>query len=194
MKSTLRKAATGLMAASFLLFIACKENNRIAKENEDRKEAAEEKNDKKFDTKATEKDAQFVVDNVSSNHAEIKLARLAQKKSTDAKIKDLARMLEQDHVALLNGLKGLASKKGISVVEQEGDDAKEKYETLEKKDAKDFDRAWTETLMDKHETSIKKFENYANDATDADLKSLINEALPKLRKHHDKLMEYNKKH
>ena len=192
MKPALIKTTMSFMAVSFLAFTSCKENTRIAKE--DSKEVAEEKNDKKFDSKATEKDAQFVVDNVTSNYAEIKLARLAQKKSTDPKIKELAQMLEQDHVALLNELKGLAARKGISVPTEATDDAVEKYEDLNKKDAKDFDGEWTETLMDKHEKSIKKFEGYANDATDEDLKTLINSALPKLRKHHDKLMEYNKKH
>ena len=192
MKSILLKASVSLMAASFLMFTACKENTKIASDKS--KEAAEEKNENKFDTKATEQDAQFVVDNVSANQAEIKLARLAQKKSTDAKIKELAQLLEQDHVALLNELKGLASKKGISVPAELTDNAIDKYEDLDKKNAKDFDKAWIETLMDKHEKSIKKFEGYANDATDADLKTLINNALPKLRKHHDKLMEHNKKH
>lgn len=173
------------------LYASCGDADESLKE--DSKEQAEEKNDSALTSKAAEKDADFVVDVVSSNYGEIKLAQLAQQKSTNAEIKEVAKMLETDHTAVLNELKSLASTKGITVPTEAPADANDKAKELSDDKASEFDKDWCETLMDKHKASINKFENAANDVTDPDLKAWVNNTLPKLRTHHDKLMECHKK-
>ena len=157
-----------------------------------RKEA-EDANDTALATRAAEKDAQFVVDVVASNYGEVKLAKLAQQKSSHKELKDVAKTLENDHNAVLSDLKALASNKGITVPTEETGEAKDKLEGLTKAKTSEFDKEWCETLMDSHKTSISKFENAATDLADADLKNFVNTVLPKLRTHHDKLMECHKK-
>jgi putative membrane protein len=38
-------------------------------------------------------------------------------------------------------------------------------------------------MVDEHEAAVRKFENAANNAKDAEIKALATEALPKLRGH-----------
>lgn len=171
-------------------FTACNDEEDTAGTT---KAEAENKNDSAIDTKAAERNAEFVVDVVASNIGEVKLAQLAQQKSSNAEIKDVAKMLESDHSAVLTDLRSLANKKGITVPSEEAAAAKDKAKELSEEKAAEFDKEWCETLMDNHKNSISKFENAAKDLTDPDLQSFVNAVLPKLRTHHDKLMECHKK-
>jgi putative membrane protein len=154
---------------------------------------AEEKNDTAMLNKAAEKEAQFLVDVVGSNYGEIKLARLGHQRASNSELKDVARNLERDHEALLNDLKALASKKGITIPTEENGDSKDKLKELTDEKASVFDKEWCETLMDTHRASITKFENAEKEISDPDLKSFVSSVLPKLRTHHDRLMECHKK-
>lgn len=157
------------------------------------KNEAEDTNDSTMFTKTAEKEAQFVVDVVASNYGEVKLARLAKQKASNGELKDVARILEQDHSGVLADLKSLASKKGITIPTEENGDSKDKLKELSDEKASTFDKEWCETLMDNHKTSITKFENAANNISDPDIKSFVDSVLPKLRTHHDRLMECHKK-
>ena len=157
------------------------------------KNEAEDKNDSALSTKAAEKDAQFVVDVIASNYGEVKLARLAQQRASNSELKDVAKMLEKDHNAVLTDLKAMASKKGTTIPTEENGDSKDKLKELTGKKASEFDKEWCETLMDNHKASISKFENAANDISDPDIKNFVDTVLPKLRIHHDRLMECHKK-
>lgn len=196
MKITRKLIAIALITSS-VFFAACGDDADNDGNNSDTtattKDDAEDKNDSALSTRAAEKDAQFVVDVVTSNYGEVKLAQLAQQKSSNKELKEVAKMLETDHTAVLNDLKSMASKKGITVPTEESGVAKDKLKDLSDDKPSEFDKEWCETLMDNHKNSISKFENAANDATDPDLKNFVNTVLPKLRTHHDKLMECHKK-
>src|SRR5689334_17666233 len=102
----------------------------------DSKKVAEDRNDDKFNEKDTEKDAQFVVDAISANYAEIKLAKEAEKYATEKDVKELAAMLVTQHTKLLDELKKYATSKVISVPTEETDKEEKKAEDLKTK--KDF--------------------------------------------------------
>lgn len=196
MKISWKPVAIAFISANIFLS-ACGDAGDADESNSDTaattKNEAEDKNDSALATKAAEKDAQFVVDVVTANYGEVKLAQLAQQKSANAEIKDVAKMLETDHNAVLADLKSLAATKGITVPTEESGEAKDKVKDLSDDKSSEFDKEWCETLMDNHKNSISKFENAANDLTDPDLKNFVNTVLPKLRTHHDKLMECHKK-
>lgn len=196
MKISWKPVAIAFITANFFL-TACGDASTADDGNSDTtattKNEAEDTNDSALATKAAEKDAQFVVDVVASNYREIKLAQLAQQKSSNSEIKGVAKMLETDHSAVLNDLKAMASNKGITIPTEESGEAKDKLKDLSDDKKSEFDKEWCETLMDSHKNSISKFENAANDVSDADLKNFVNTVLPKLRTHHDQLMECHKK-
>jgi|SRR5688572_7188959 len=160
--------------------------------SDESKTQAEDANKEKFD-KAAEKDAQFVVDQVSGNYAEVKLAQLAQQKSTNAEIKSIAAMLESDHTAVLNDLKSFATKKNISIPAEESQDAKDKIQKLNEEQSTAFDKRWCDELMDKHTKGIKSYEDASTNLEDPELKSWAANLVPKLKMHHEKLEACHKK-
>jgi putative membrane protein len=174
-----------LTLASLFAFASCNEARR--EQEQDSNEVAEEANDDKFEDNDMEKDADFVAEAVASNYAEIKMAKLAQQRSSNAEVKEIARMLEADHTKVLNELKTLAQTKAITVPVEEKDEAKRKLENLTEEDAEDFDKKWLEQMEDAHEKSIDKFEKRADKGEDADIKAFAGKTLPHLRMHKEKI-------
>jgi len=173
-----------MIAFAALAMASCTPKDKAADSNE----VAEEANEEKFDDKKDEKDAEFVSEVVASNYAEIELARLASTRSDNAQVKEVAKMLEEDHNKLLTELQAFAGTKAISVPSEPKDDAKKKIEDLTKEeDIKDFNKEWCKEMADKHEKTIEKFEDRAEKTEDADLKIWITQTLPHLRTHLDKV-------
>lgn len=179
-----------------LFFISC-DSASSGSDNSDTaattKNQAEEINDSAMASNAAEKDAQFMVDVAASNYGEVKLAKLALQKSSSKEIKEVAKIIETDHSAVMSDLKTLSASKGITIPSEESGEAKDKLKELANENTSGFDKEWCEILMDNHKNSISKFENAANNVSDPDLKNFVNTVLPKLRTHHDRLMECHKK-
>lgn len=184
-KHTINWGMALVLASS--LIVACQDETKP----EESKDVAKEHNEEKFKTDSSEDKAAFVVNAVSGNIAEVKLAQLAIEKSTDNEIKEIAKMLEADHSAALSDLQSLASTKAISIPTDEPDKTKELIKDLSDDKPADFDKAWVKALMDKHEKTIGDYEKALNDLKDEDIKTWINKVLPKVRTHLDKLMAIN---
>lgn len=138
-------------------------------------------------------DDEFIKDQVAGNYDEIDLAKSAAKKATAKELKQIADYLVSDHSKALDKLRKMATARKLSVATASSDDANKTISSLENKTASEFDKAWCETLIDKHKSTISKYESAATSVTDAQLKSFVNETLPKLRMHLDKLMAYHGK-
>jgi putative membrane protein len=187
MKYTFNKLAIALLVAGSLA-VSCEDST---KKPEESKEIAEDKNDAKFKADSSEDKASFVVDAVGGNIGEVKLAQLAEEKSSSKSVKEIAKMLVDDHTAALADLKTLAANKGISIPTDEPDKIKETIKDLSDDKPADFDKNWTKALMDKHEKTINSYEKELGETKDEDIKAWINKVLPKIRTHHDKLMAFN---
>ncbi len=156
-------------------------------DNDDSKERADEANDEKFEDNSMERDADWVADVVEANYGEIKFATLAKQRSSNAEVKAIADMLVQQHTKTLNELKTLAQNKSITIPVEEDDEARRKTERFADEAGKDFDKKWTKEMIDRHEESINKFERRLDNTEDAELKTFINNTLPTLRTHLDRL-------
>lgn len=158
------------------------------KESTNTNEIAEEANEEKFSDQKEENDADFVAETVAANYAEITLAKLAAQKSDNTQIKEVAQLLEKEHSKMLEELQTFASLKAITVPSEEEDEAKRKIEDLTKEDdVKEFNREWCKAMVDQHEENIREFESRLEKTKDADLKILIDQKLPDLRAHLDKV-------
>jgi putative membrane protein len=172
--------------------IACNDSANEASNND----GEEMRNDTSTTTGTTavaEKDAQFVMDVAASNMAEIKMAQLAQQKGNNQEVKDLGKMLETDHSAVLSEITNYAGQKGVTVPSEEKPEAKEAHNTLNGKTGKEFDKEWCGHMIEMHKKSISKFEGAQNELADADLKTWAGNTLPKLRTHLEKLEQCNNK-
>ena len=169
-------------------------DERTEERAEKTQDIAEDANDDKFDDNDVKDDADFVADQVAANYAEVKMAKLAEERSSVAEIKKIAKMLESDHNKKLEELKSLASKKAITVpVEADKDAIKTVEDLRDEKDVKDFNKDWCEEMVDKHEKTIKVFEDKLDDTQDPELKTWISNTLPGLRSHLDQLKACHEK-
>jgi putative membrane protein len=153
-----------------------------------RREVAKDVIDDKFDSKAEEKIAQFVVEEVSANYAAIEMSKLVVDHSDNNELKQLAVRLVKDHTMFLNGLTRLAADKQITVPTEPGEAARNEIKQLSEITTKGFDKPWCDRMMVEHQRMISKFEKAATTLTDTGLKDWVNKVLPLLREHLDKLM------
>lgn len=183
-----------MIAGVLLALTACNESRRgnDSNLNESRNEAAAESNQDKF-AGQTQKDAEFTYEAVASSYGEIKLAELANQRSRNNEVKNLAKMLLTDHTAALNELKTIAQAKAISIPVEERETAEKKIDNLADKSGEEFDKKWTGEMLDMHKETINKFENRLDATEDAELKAYISKTLPVLKKHRDELEALDEK-
>jgi putative membrane protein len=172
-----------------LLLPSCSTNDKP----EDPKETAEKQNEVKFDTNKQQKDAQFLVDAAEMNMEEIRLGQLAQQKGTSAHVKELGKMMEDAHTKSLRDLTVLAKSKNITIPSSPTDDAHDSYRKLNDKTGNDFDKAYTDLMVDKHEDAIDTFEKAASNSNDIDIRNWATTSLAQLRTHLNHSVEYQKK-
>lgn len=170
-----------------LLLTACSD------EPKETKEVAKEQNEQKFETKAGEKDAQFVVDATSGSYDEVRIADVAIAKSMNEEVKKLAGSLKDDHNMIISDLKKVGESKAISLPSAASTDAEKDATDLTEKKAKDFDKDWLDKVKSMHEKSIKKYEDASANATDADIKTWAGTTLAKIRQHLDMITQLQDK-
>ncbi|HTA83484.1 MAG TPA: DUF4142 domain-containing protein [Bacteroidia bacterium] len=135
------------------------------------------------DTTAKGKDKQFVYKAAEINLEEIKMGQLAQQKAVMPDVKNLGKMLEQDHTKLWNELTELAREKSITIPTSLDEDAKNDYEKLADKSGVDFDKNFSDMMVKGHKEAIAMFEKESVHANDADIQSWATTTLPVLQKH-----------
>ncbi len=157
---------------------SCKNNKP-----EDAKDVAEEHNDAKFDK--NKDDAQFLVNAAEINLEEIQLAELAEHNSNVTEVKNLGKMMEEEHSKCLSDLAGLAKKKSITIPTSATEKAQNTYKDLSKKTGLDFDKKYCDMMVSGHKDAIALFEKASTESVDADIKEWALATLPTLRTHLD---------
>lgn len=170
------------------LLCACTRTSKI----ENSSKIATKQNDKHFDERNDKKEAQFIVETIANNYAEVKLAQLARTKSSNPNVKDLAKTLENDHAKIITTLKGFANKKGIAIPLEENPKAKSEIKRLAEEGEQKFNKEWCDLLTEKHKKTIRKFENTWAKTDDLDLRNWINETLPGIKDHKEQLESCDK--
>ena len=175
-----------------VLVTACGDKKSKETTNGNDKEMADEVNDEKFETKDSEKEADFLVKAVAANMAEIKLAKLGSEKSANSEIKSLARQLEKDHTLILSDLRKLGEKRGVTLPNIITEDDSTEIEDLRNEKLVDFDKKWLKELEDRHKSSLKSYKDCADDAKDVELQNLANQHIVTIESHHhmiEKMLE-----
>lgn len=154
---------------------------------------AKKENDKNFDNKSSEKEADFVVETIAGNFANVKFAQLAMDRSGNETVKEVAEMIDKDHEQLIKELKGFANMRGIAIPLEENENAHRKLKDLSDTDDKSFDEKWCNELTSRHEKTIQSLEDMWERTNDEELKKWINSALPGLRNNLVKLNSCHEK-
>jgi putative membrane protein len=180
------KQASSYLLLGAIVFASC--NN--ANENES-KTLAEDRNEEKFsDNKNAERNAQFLVDVTASNQEEIQLARLAQQKSRNNEVVEIAKTLENDHTAMGNEIKEIATAKSISLPSDDNQSYQDKLNKMNEKNEADFNKDWVNEMIDMHKAKINKLESASdNENIDPEIRAVVNNALPKVKMHLEMLQQ-----
>jgi len=181
MKTLLNLLVQILLVGALLACMQC-----TPQKEKDGKEAAEEKNDGKFETKESEQDAQFVVNAIDDSYTILSLAEMGQQRGGDKIAKEAGKVIDAQ-TKVLNRLKTYAAAEVISIPEGP-ENVKEDHRDLFDEEKK-FDEKWCREVINRNEKMIKDFEEYAA-KTSGNLKIVIDEALPTLRAEQDKLTAY----
>lgn len=116
-------------------------------------------------------DGEFVHDVAIMNMAEIELSRMALHKATSPHIKSFAQRLIDDHDAAGNKLKSVASEHSIDWPAQLRDKHRELADELGQKQGADFDRDYTEAMIEGDQDLAARLESRLDVQSLADWKT-----------------------
>lgn len=173
-----------------LLITSCGNPQRSS----DTKDAAQDRNEARFDDNKQENDAQFLVNAAEINLKQIQLGKLAQQKGRTAHVKELGKRMEDSYTKSQRDLTALAQRKSITIPTSPTDDVRDAYNDLNEKSADDFDEAYIDMMVNQHEDAIKTFEDATTDMYDTDIKNWAIAALPDLRTNLNHSIESQNKH
>jgi putative membrane protein len=190
-----------LIAALWSIFIlvaaftSCTNNpsSSQSKEAPDPKDKAEEKNDTKFSTSETEKDAQFLVDAYSDGLYEIEAAKQAVQYAGDASVKDLASTLIAAHVNMNVDIEKLSTKKQISLQKGLSEDQLGGIKKWHDKKGREYSILYLEKIIADHKGAIALYEKAAEKSSDPDIRNFFSTSISELRKHADMAMNVRDK-
>ena len=132
-------------------------------------------------------DANWVVDVANAGMTEVELSKVAKDKATSDRLKNFADMMITDHTKANDQLKQIAATKSITLPANLNDDSQKKLDALNKKTGKDFDKAYTDDMLEGHRKAVSKFEDGSKNLKDADLKNFATQTLPTLQMHQDSI-------
>jgi putative membrane protein len=115
--------------------------------------------------------------------AEVALGQLAQEKGTSQSVKDFGSMMVKDHSAANDELKGIASRKNVTLPAAPGEDHQKQMQDLTKKSGAEFDKDYIDAMVKGHEKVANELEETSKDATDAEVKAFADKILPTVRAH-----------
>ncbi|HEY4065044.1 MAG TPA: DUF4142 domain-containing protein [Puia sp.] len=137
-------------------------------------------------------DAQFVVNTADAGMTEIQAGQLAEQQGTAKDVKAYAAMMIKDHTAAADKLKAVAATKNITLPVALSPDAQNTLNDLQKKQGKDFDKAYIDQMITDHKKVISAFENESKNGSDADIRSFADSTLHTLRHHLDEAEKCHK--
>ena len=125
-----------------------------------------------------------------ANQGEVDYSQVGAEKATNASVKQFAQLMVKDHGTMLDAVKGLATK--LNVTPAANDKATDLQTETQKditdlnaKTGKDFDKEFMDEQVDMHQETLDLLNDLDSRTTNADLKTAIAEAKPKVQAHLD---------
>ncbi|MBA2562589.1 MAG: DUF4142 domain-containing protein [Chitinophagaceae bacterium] len=133
----------------------------------------------------------FVMKAASGGMMEVALAKMAQQKGKNQRVKNFAKMLVQDHTKAGNELKGIATSKSITVPSEMMAEHKTHVDEMSKMSGAEFDKSYMSMMVNDHQKDISDYRNASENLTDAEIKNFASKTLPVLQKHLDSAQAIN---
>ena len=179
----MKKTQLALCAAlSFSLFATSCANDPNPNK-EDAVKVAEDHNEAKFDDTRMEDPSEWITKAAEGGMMEVEFGKLAQINAANPKVRELGKMMEQDHSKANEELKAIAMTKNVTLPTAMSDAHQNKYKDLSEKKGADFDKAYTELMVDDHKSDIDMYQDQAKDGKDMELKTFAAGKVPTLQGH-----------
>ena len=126
-----------------------------------------------------------------ANQGEVDYSQIAVEKATNAGVKEYAKLMVKDHGAMVEAVKGLATKLNVMPASNDKANSLKEEVTKDINDlngktvGKDFDVEFMEEQVDMHQETLDLLNDLDSRTTNADLKAAIAEAKPKVQAHLD---------
>jgi putative membrane protein len=127
----------------------------------------------------------FLVHVADAGMAEVQMGKDAQSKAVNARVKAFADMMVRDHSAGNDQVKSLASQRNVVLPDSVSEDHMKMMNDLKKKTGKDFDKAYMDDMVKGHEKVVDMLEKSNDKVNDTEVKTFINNTLPKIKEHLD---------
>ncbi len=135
------------------------------------------------DTSLSSKASSFIKAASEGNQGEIAMAQLAQQKSQNSDIKNLAQMIQSDHQQAQDKLQAVAQAHGVNLDQGLTWSQKRAQSKLEKLNGADFDQQYAKDMLEDHVTDLNKFQKASEDIQESDVKQYAVDTLPTLQEH-----------
>jgi putative membrane protein len=173
-KITLLKA--GFSLGVLIGLTSCGNSPEAINANDKRNEVAVDSTNKAKDTK-------FIVSVAEIDMEEISLGKLAQQNSSMTDVKEMGKMMEDDHRNSLNTLTALAGKESIIIPSALNDNAQADEKKLNAVSGADFDKEYCDMMVSGHKDAITMFEKASTETKDSNIKQFAVATLPALHSH-----------
>ncbi len=175
----MKNILTSAIVAFTFIAVSCNEE----KKTDETAAVTTEQTDVKTDNANTRDNTAFALAAADGGMLEVKLGQLAQKSGSAAKVKELGKMMETDHSKANDELIVWAMKNKLSLPATLSTEKQEKYNSLAGKKGADFDKAYTQMMIESHTTNISAFKKEAEEGSNGELKSWAAGKLPVLEHH-----------
>ena len=124
----------------------------------------------------------FVKTAAQDGMAEVGLAKLALKKSSNNDVKQFAQKMEQDHEQANEVLASIAKSKGLTLPHKLDAKHEDMMKSLSTKSGAAFDSAYAEHMAKGHSQAVALFQGAAK-SSDPELAAFARQTLPTLQEH-----------
>lgn len=128
-------------------------------------------------------DKQFIIMAARTDMIEAHEGQIAEQQAGRADVKDMARMLVEDHTGDYERLSVLATKTGVSIPKGINAAKDRSIEQLAHAKGADFDRLFTRDEIADHKQALAAFKRESARGKDADVKAYATSVIPVLEKH-----------
>lgn len=128
-------------------------------------------------------DKQFVDNAAKGGMMEVMLGKIAETNATNAKVKAFGKLMVEDHTKINAELMSWASTVSYSLPTALNADQQKKVDELKTKKGMEFDKAYTDFMVNDHLGDINEFKKEASDGGNSSVKSFASKTLPILEHH-----------
>lgn len=128
-------------------------------------------------------EAEFAARAIESGMAEVKFGNLADRKAVDPEVKKFGVQMVQDHTRANAILMRLTKTRKWTTPEDMDVEHQQAYSKLATVMSDEFDQGYMAQMVKDHEMAVAMYQQAAASATDAELKTFVNNTLPALKMH-----------